>query len=380
MTLAFVAMSMQAQAVTFISEGFEAGVKAHLGLNSTDEVMQSQTDTITSIDMSGREIVDISDVAYLPNLTWINLSENKIEDVTPLASLEHIHYVNLSRNALESINPLAFACTDSLHVNVADNYIQDYNYLFSVTSCQLQLEGMGAQQVKNAPYFDVYQLYADVDEDGMTKACWRGYTNMEADVTLKCGTLQVAAQMDGYTNSVALPELDATMQVVLSNGETGDTTYVVPPSTHIVKGGDEVTIDTQLPESYQIGYLRALHGTVEADGLTLHYMAPSSIVVDTLYMSYCEGNRIRGFTQLYIMSQEFLGDANGDGKISITDAVYVVNYVLQQPEADFNAVAADVNGDGNITITDAVMIVNMILNGGTKQDSYNNGVKEQTNQ
>jgi len=56
-----------------------------------------------------------------------------------------------------------------------------------------------------------------------------------------------------------------------------------------------------------------------------------------------------------------LGDANGDGKISITDAVYVVNYILQQAAADFNEKAADVNGDGSITITDAVQIVNIIL-------------------
>lgn len=59
-----------------------------------------------------------------------------------------------------------------------------------------------------------------------------------------------------------------------------------------------------------------------------------------------------------------LGDVNGDGRISITDAVYVVNYVLKLPAANFHADAADVNGDGHISITDAVMIVNMILNQG----------------
>ena len=56
-----------------------------------------------------------------------------------------------------------------------------------------------------------------------------------------------------------------------------------------------------------------------------------------------------------------LGDANGDGKISITDAVAVVNKLLGKPSANFNANAADVNGDGRITITDAVAIVNIVL-------------------
>ena len=60
------------------------------------------------------------------------------------------------------------------------------------------------------------------------------------------------------------------------------------------------------------------------------------------------------------------GDANGDGRVTITDAVYIVNYVLQQPAPDFIPAAADLNGDGNITITDAVMVVNIIL-GQTQQ-------------
>ena len=66
--------------------------------------------------------------------------------------------------------------------------------------------------------------------------------------------------------------------------------------------------------------------------------------------------------QLAYFDENFVkGDANNDGKVTITDAVYVVNYVLQQPAADFHVKAADVNGDGNISITDAVMIVNIIL-------------------
>ena len=56
------------------------------------------------------------------------------------------------------------------------------------------------------------------------------------------------------------------------------------------------------------------------------------------------------------------GDANGDGKVTITDAVAVVNYILGNTSTGFDAAAADVNGDGNVTITDAVGIVNIILN------------------
>lgn len=58
------------------------------------------------------------------------------------------------------------------------------------------------------------------------------------------------------------------------------------------------------------------------------------------------------------------GDANGDGKITITDAVAIVNYILGNQSPGFNIQAADVSGDNDITITDAVAVVNIILNSG----------------
>ena len=134
--LAVTILCVQAQKVTFLSKGFEFGVKAHLGLSETSEVLQAQTDTITSIDLSGLEIDDISDMVYLPNVEKLNLSQNEIIDVEPLASLEHLQYVNLKSNQLESINALAFALADSMLVNVADNYISEFTYLFSTTICQ----------------------------------------------------------------------------------------------------------------------------------------------------------------------------------------------------------------------------------------------------
>ena len=48
----------QAQNLSFFSRGFEEGVKLHLGLDSTAVVTQQQTDTITSINLSGFDIKD----------------------------------------------------------------------------------------------------------------------------------------------------------------------------------------------------------------------------------------------------------------------------------------------------------------------------------
>ena len=54
------------------------------------------------------------------------------------------------------------------------------------------------------------------------------------------------------------------------------------------------------------------------------------------------------------------GDANGDGKIDMNDATFVVNIILGTEEA---TEAADVNFDGAVNMPDAMFIVNKILNG-----------------
>ena len=65
-----------------------------------------------------------------------------------------------------------------------------------------------------------------------------------------------------------------------------------------------------------------------------------------------------GFNFMYLR-----GDANGDGKIGMSDVMYIVNYTLGNQAEDFNALAADANEDGIVNIDDAMTVANYILNG-----------------
>lgn len=85
------------------------------------------------------------------------------------------------------------------------------------------------------------------------------------------------------------------------------------------------------------------------------YVPKASVDAYTYATYWKEFNPIIGYE---------VGDANGDGKVTITDAVAVVNYILGNASTGFVKAAADVNQDGNITITDAVGVVNIILNSG----------------
>ena len=68
--------------------------------------------------------------------------------------------------------------------------------------------------------------------------------------------------------------------------------------------------------------------------------------------------------QLYLLSNDkaqpgktvLLGDVNGDGEVSVFDAIAMQKYLADKPVAVFIEEAADVNGDGVIDTNDAIQI------------------------
>ena len=60
------------------------------------------------------------------------------------------------------------------------------------------------------------------------------------------------------------------------------------------------------------------------------------------------------------------GDVNGDGKVNVSDAIDLINYLLNE-EGDINLTAADCHQDGEINVIDAIDLINFLLN-----DSWGN--------
>ncbi|MBD3219158.1 MAG: VWA domain-containing protein, partial [candidate division Zixibacteria bacterium] len=55
------------------------------------------------------------------------------------------------------------------------------------------------------------------------------------------------------------------------------------------------------------------------------------------------------------------GDANYDGSVNVSDAVYIVNYVFIGGDEPVDHFASDSNCDGTVNISDAVYIINFIF-------------------
>ena len=103
------------------------------------------------------------------------------------------------------------------------------------------------------------------------------------------------------------------------------------------------------------------------------FKGPESIVVKNNFFNRTSDRKEVVFADTYCVAYTtpfVLGDADGNGSVTITDAVAVVNCILGNPSANFNKTSANVNGDFDefgepkITITDAVGVVNIILNQG----------------
>ena len=70
-------------------------------------------------------------------------------------------------------------------------------------------------------------------------------------------------------------------------------------------------------------------------------------------------------TAALTIKEKTLGDVTGDGRVSVGDAIAIINYVLGRTPVSFIATSADVNNDGEITLADAVATVDIILAGGS---------------
>lgn len=67
-----------------------------------------------------------------------------------------------------------------------------------------------------------------------------------------------------------------------------------------------------------------------------------------------------GFNLLLLPASSYesplLGDADGDGKVTVVDATAIQRELASIPVGSFNEKAADVDGDGNVTVSDATYI------------------------
>ncbi len=97
--------------------------------NYSKPIYQSQLRSIIELDLSGKQITDLSGLEYFRNLEVLNLENNFIDDLSPLRTLTHLTVLNLSNNGISSLKEVQFE--DLTHLNLVELTLNSYEVLSS---------------------------------------------------------------------------------------------------------------------------------------------------------------------------------------------------------------------------------------------------------
>jgi internalin A len=92
-----------------------------------------QLRSLTELDLSINQIVDVLPLAVLTNLTKLDLNSNQIVDVKPLAGLTNLTFLSLHSNQIVDLKPLA-GLTNLTALYLFSNQVVDVQPLAGLTN------------------------------------------------------------------------------------------------------------------------------------------------------------------------------------------------------------------------------------------------------
>ena len=192
---------------------------------------------------------------------------------------------------------------------------------------------------------------------------------------LLLGTAAMAANVN-YVENTGSNLLTAALDGKCTLTADGDRLTVIYQDTEKIKSGDEilvlmektdaVTDDTAIPAARlnedTITYIDQLSVTA-TDGKIEFTLLPSQLSGAVIYLS---GGGFEKLTPVGLTKVAYLrGDADGNGKVNVADALSVLEYAVRGPSGNtiFNIQAADMNGDGKINVSDALSVLQLAVSG-----------------
>ena len=92
--------------LSFPDPGLEAAIRDAIA-KPTGDIFPHHVAHLTSLDASGRDIVDLTGLDNCEALTQVNLAGNQLSDLTVLGGMARLTYVRLDENQVSDLTPLA---------------------------------------------------------------------------------------------------------------------------------------------------------------------------------------------------------------------------------------------------------------------------------
>lgn len=112
-------------------DNLELAMREITGIADGD-IMFSDVEPLTDLDLMHREIHNIDALAELENLAFLNIGENYIQDIGPLSGLTNLVWLNADYNDIEDITPLS-GLTGLTFLRLEGNDVRDVTPLSGLT-------------------------------------------------------------------------------------------------------------------------------------------------------------------------------------------------------------------------------------------------------
>lgn len=120
------------QVHTFASSAIKSQVRSAVR-KTTGDITYEDLLKVTKLELYNKGVSDLSDLQYMPNLTYVLLSYNEISDITPLSSLVNLTELYLTKNKISDITPLS-GLVNLTKLEISDNQISDLKPLKNLTN------------------------------------------------------------------------------------------------------------------------------------------------------------------------------------------------------------------------------------------------------
>jgi len=127
-----VIVALRGPVVTFADPNIEAAVRLEIG-KPEGAIYASDLKGLDSLDVSNRNVTDLSGLQYCTALTQLELSDNNIDDITPLSHLANLSYLELNGNRIRDVSALSHL-TNLRNLYLANNAISDITALSNLVS------------------------------------------------------------------------------------------------------------------------------------------------------------------------------------------------------------------------------------------------------
>jgi internalin A len=105
-----------------------AAVRAALHLEAKVELNDDALQNLYDLEVSGKEIRDLSGLEKCKNLALLKLTKSQVENLKPLEGLANLQSVDLSDNQISDLGPIA-KLTNLQYLNLANNKIEKLDAL-----------------------------------------------------------------------------------------------------------------------------------------------------------------------------------------------------------------------------------------------------------